>query len=385
MFLVEIICRKVVGSMGKIGLITFCNHEVKVNYGQVLQAYGLYKYLTSKGYDVKVINYRPPYRDEGGLGFNLFRKTFFYSEKYKKSNQGKLYTVRNKKFYRFMKDEMNLSKPCYTEEDVIKELQGYDVFLAGSDQVWNIDSYDEIRLLGVKIDIRKISYASSGVFVETKEAEIIYKKMKPYWDDMEYISVREGSAKRIIEKYTEKKVEVVADPTLLLDKEQWSIGKNKVKQPYILCYFLGGARSHLHILEHIKKKLGIEKIIFIDADIIEKHKGYGEVRRDVGPNEFVSLVKNASFVCTDSYHGSAFSLIFEKQFCLFKRFHKYNDTYASEERWRIMFEDWNLKERMVRNIKEYDKIADINYEVLSRKIKMFVEKSKKYLDNILGG
>ena len=370
--------------MRKIGLITFCNHELKVNYGQVLQAYALYKYLSMQGHQVKVINYRVPYEDESGLCFKLFGKTYWYQEHYKKIKEKKMYSERNRKFYHFVRKKINITKPCYTEADVTRELEDCDVFMAGSDQIWNIKAYDVVRLLGVNKNIQRISYASSGLFEENNEAEIVYEQMKKYWSNIDNISVREESGKRIIEKYTGKKVLHVVDPVLLLDKKQWLMENKKEKETYILCYFLGSIRMYSHILEYIKNKVGAKKIIFVEAENTKKDLELGELRRNVGPEEFVRLIYDAEFVCTDSYHGTLFSIIFEKQFCLFKRKEKAKNSFSSEERWKILFEEWGLSERWIRNIKEYENLVDINYYELPNVIKTYIEHSKKYLDSALG-
>ena len=222
--------------MKRVGLITFCNHELKVNYGQVLQMYALYTYLTSCGHIVKVINYRPTYIDEGGLSFKLFGRTFGYQEWYKKKKEKKLYTKRNKKFYKFVRYKINITKPCYTEKDVIRELEDCDVFMAGSDQIWNIEAFNKIRLLGIDKNIKRISYGSSGLFEESEEAEAEYRRMAKYWEDIDNISVREESGKRIIERYIDREVEVVADPVFLLEPKYWKCEHRTINEPYMLCY-----------------------------------------------------------------------------------------------------------------------------------------------------
>lgn len=370
--------------MKKIGLITLCNHELKVNYGQVLQAYALYTYLKNCGHIVKVINYRPPYSDEGGLCFRLLRKTFFYQEMYKKKKEKKYYTKRNKKFYKFVRYVINITKPCYTESDVLQEVKDCDVLMVGSDQVWNIEGFDKIRLLGVDKKIKRISYASSGLFVENRDTDRIYKGMAKYWSNINNISVREESGKYIVEKYTNNEVEVVADPVFLLEEEQWRNKKRTINEPYILCYYLGGSKRYLHIIRYMAKKNNINKIIFIDAGNSENHTGIGDIKRSVGPLGFVELISHAEMICTDSFHGVMFSIIFKKQFYLMKREDKHKSTYSSNERFRVMFEQWGLSNRMIKNVKEYDGLADINYELLYNKIDKYIDKSKKYLDRVLG-
>lgn len=370
--------------MKKIALITFCNHELKVNYGQVLQVYALYSYLVSCGHMVKVINYRAPFANESGLYFNLIGKTFYYQERYKKKKEKEHYTNRNRKFYDFMRQMTNITRPCYTEADVMKELEDCDVFMAGSDQVWNIEAFDKIRLLGVDKEIKRVSYASSGLFVEDMKLDDIYLKMSKHWAKIDNISVREESGKKIICKYIDKPVEVVVDPVFLLEEKQWNIENRTVKEPYVLCYFLGGSRPHAHIIRHISRKLGINKIVFIDARNYENYKGIGDIKRDVGPIEFVELISHAEMVCTDSFHGAMFSIIFKRQFYLMKRTRKHKSTFSSVERFRMMFEQWGLKERMIKNIKEYDEIADINYDVVYDEINKHIDKSKNYLNKVLG-
>lgn len=371
--------------MKRVGLITFCNHELKVNYGQVLQMYALYTYLTSCGHIVKVINYRPTYIDEGGLSFKLFGRTFGYQEWYKKKKEKKLYTKRNKKFYKFVRYKINITKPCYTEKDVIRELEDCDVFMAGSDQIWNIEAFNKIRLLGIDKNIKRISYGSSGLFEESEEAEAEYRRMAKYWEDIDNISVREESGKRIIERYIDREVEVVADPVFLLEPKYWKCEHRTITEPYMLCYFLSGSKVYRHIIKHIAKKNDIKRIIFVDAENYENHKGLGDIKKDVGPMEFVELIAHAELVCTDSFHGTMFSLIFQRQFFLMKRNEKYKNTFSNVERFRMMFEQWGLRDRIIKNIKEYEDIVDIDYKMLYEKINSHIDKSKKYLERVLGG
>lgn len=365
--------------MKKIGLITFCNHEIKVNYGQVLQAYALSKYLERMGYKVKIINYRAPYKEERGIWFNLFRKTFLYEELYKCVKNKGNYSIRNYKFYRFIKSKTKITRPCYCEKDVIKELSDCDILMAGSDQIWNIEHFDKIRLLDIGIDIHRVSYASSGVFLDTDEVQRVYFEMKESWQKIDKISVRELIGKKIIEKYTNKNVECVADPVLLLDRNHWEdIGKGK-EGKYLFCYFLGDMRCYMHIIQYIKKTMNLENIICIDVGNNNVIMGKDVAIKKAGPEEFVGLLAGATYVCTDSYHGTLFSLIFEKQFCIMKRKQSYINSYSSIERWKILFEEFKLGTRWIANINEFEQLAEIDYEDINENMEKFRIKSKEYL------
>ena len=189
----------------------------------------------------------------------------------------------------------------------------FDLGISGSDQIWNPllnKKVDDIYYLNFGKFRYKISYASSlGNYKFDSESfnDLIKRNLQSYLK----ISTRENSAK--LERLIGKKVFNVCDPTLLLSKEEWAnrLGINENISPYILVYSLTDSDNVIKIAHLIAKKKNL-KIINIGKTIYH----YNDVRcvLDAGPKEFVELFYNASYVVTNSFHGTAFSINFKKQF-----------------------------------------------------------------------
>lgn len=195
------------------------------------------------------------------------------------------------------------------------------VSVVGSDQVWN-PKYLEPRqyLLNVPDDSVKISYAASIGMESFNESQ--QKMFAKALENYKAISVREQSAKEILQPLvSDKKVEVVLDPTLLIDASTYKSLEKKPKdidedEKYILCYILGN-RDHQSVIDKYAKENGYKIVIFSD-----KHDS------SYGVEEFLYLIHHAGLICTDSFHACVFSFIFERPFVAFKRTGKENYMYT---------------------------------------------------------
>lgn len=217
----------------------------------------------------------------------------------------------------------------------IKELiDETDVFLAGSDQVWNVNFYDEsYRLEFVPSSKYKFSYAagvSSGVL--TDEQQEVFKKALTSFDA---ISVREKNAIDTLQALTDKRVEWVLDPTLLLSDKDWDqiCSERKVKEKYVFCYFLGAlAISNKKITKFAKSRnLKVVCMPYLWGTS-KKDSNFGDYKiYDAAPHDFISLIKYAEYVFTDSFHATVFSHIYKKNFFVFNRagFKSMNDRIYS--------------------------------------------------------
>lgn len=306
----------------KVGILTF--HDA-VNYGAVLQAYATQEALLELGVDAEIIDYTNSKRQEAYEIQYLIRRT-------KKNGLFAvlrvlagipLIVLRKKKFHEFCHNNYNLSdKKFHTPEQLKTELPKYDYYMVGSDQVWNYDHNGEdmsYLLDFVSEKDKTISYASSfGLTSIPEELKADYIRCL---NGIKWLSVREEIGANIVESLIDKKIHLVLDPVFLLTKERWeSVAKftNRVRQPYILLYttkatyyddFLNatgyGDRSchiaHLTTSPRPKDMLDSKtKLVFA-----------------AGPEEFLGLVKNAALVLTSSFHGTAMSIIFQKQFISF--------------------------------------------------------------------
>ncbi len=359
----------------KVGILTLHN---ALNYGAVLQVTGLYTFLTRLGYDVEIINYIP---DEiyGYYNYHIFSKPISIKSIVSKS----IRYSRNKKETKFFKDFLNdnikLSKVCKTELELKELCNNFDAIVCGSDQVWNPKATANLTksfYLGIieNKNISKISYAASYGNINT--ISDIKEVLKNYLKDFDGISVREDEAVDITKELSGKDVEKLIDPSMLLNKNDYISKENKTDTPeqYVLTYKLNDNDDLTNQVINISKKLGI-KIISLGKKIP------GSIfKKDIGPAEFIYLYNNARFVVTNSFHGTVFSLIFNKPFLTFG-----NGNYNS--RMETILKLTNQTKRLIldnKNIEELLKLLTVEEDYEFEKIiENERQKSKEFLEKYL--
>lgn len=341
----------------KVGILTF--HNV-VNYGAVLQAYALQKFLEDKGYEVEVIDYQNNY-------FKKFYSPFYITKPYLRKTLYMLYAFgqkskRLKIFAEFRNKFLKQSSEQYTPANIKDIDDKYDCIIVGSDQVWNLvlSDGDENYFLPFVNRARKVSYAAS---IGLKEIPEKYKEIfGKLVNSFDIISVREKSAAELLKDYTNKNISVNNDPVLLLTKEKWGkldIEKNKVcAGDYIVVYKINRDDSYLYA-DELAKKTGLP-VIVIKPD--KTCKINCKKVKCASPDQFVSLFYNAKYVVTDSFHGTVFSIIFEKQFLYVP------DTSKDNRNIRILdlLDKVGLKNRIysgrvsaIEEIINYDNVRDL--------------------------
>lgn len=309
--------------MKKIGIITY--HFAR-NYGAVLQCFALQTFLEKKGYSVEIINYVNSIQynnnDYYKHGFNIKKVIanvllfpFFRVRKEK-----------NKRFDDFNKKYLNLSEKVENLEELEELIKNkkYDYLISGSDQVFNpnIEDFDLAFLFPFETKAKKISYAASTGNANNNDIN----KIKKYILDFDKISIRE---KNDLVKFDgiEKKIFVTPDPVMILKKDDWTKEfNNDTNEKYLLCYFLHKKmfNKEFKTANKIAKSRNL-KIINLNARYSFFSLKKGTIF-NAGPEEFVNYIKNSSFVCTDSFHGTLFSIIFEKEFVCFDSRANKNDS-----------------------------------------------------------
>ena len=317
----------------KINIIT-C-HDV-YNYGASLQAYALMTYLSTKGHDTAIIDYKPDYLSHHYESGYVDEKNRYYPlcQKYKLIKF--LYSLRLipityatwrriKPFNTFKKDRLLCTK-CYSS---LQSLQNdppiADLYIAGSDQIWNCNlpnGKDAAFFLNFGTPKRRISYAASFAMEFIPEQYI--DMLNDYLQNLDNISVRESSAVQLLDNIGIKS-KLVVDPVYLLSRQQWSDfagEKTFIDGKYILVYNLNHSNSAAIKEEAVKlSKIYGLKIIAIDSSF--KCNFSNKNMHNAGPVEFVNLIKHASFMVTDSFHGMSFSLIMHRPFSVW---HKHSDS-----------------------------------------------------------
>lgn len=326
--------------MVKVGMITF--HFVN-NFGGVLQAYALGNFI-EKEYDVKVtvIDYRNPFIMCCDV-IRLFPITTNIREILSGALSMKQRVGRYSKVKNFISRELAVSKRCLTYAGLKRIQFQYTHYLAGSDQIWNSDitfGIDWPYYLGfVGKERKKISYAAS--FGRLNLSVLQKKKIRKYLSGFDAVSVREGLCSKKVEKIIKKKVERLIDPVFLLSRSEWErMNSSPAKDgEYILLYMMQFDKSIYELARRIKEKTG-KKIVEISRYGFRR-KFVDKIYVNIGPKEFVGLFQNAGYVCTNSYHGIIFSLIFEKDLYLVrcKRFQeRMNDLFEIFELHSLDFE-----------------------------------------------
>ena len=319
--------------MKKIGIITL--YYKSKNYGGNLQAYALCRFLTKYGYDAEQISFQriliSPKSNKLKSLFskNVFRICFrkissivrgFYINRENKKHS--IYERREKAFIRFNQELIPHSETVYNSKTISECVDNYDAFITGSDQVWNFWGETHIYLLDfVPSSKVKLSYAASiarDALTEDQKA-LFRETLKDY----KAISVREQGAKNLLTDLAPMTPQVVLDPTLLLSREDWDTvcADPVVEGDYIFCYFLGDNKNERKCAREFAKAHGL-KIVALPhtAGIWLMDRKFGDMQLyDTSPEEFISLIKHAKYIFTDSFHAVVFSNIFGKQYFVFNR------------------------------------------------------------------
>jgi len=321
------------------------------NYGGMLQAYALCKTLTMLGIQSEQICYAPYISVRGWLQRvkrfcyylmhpdELLERIKIFNKNRDKQKQQKLLAgkyeyilpkiqIRESIFDKFADECVPHSQQVYSG-NIVDCIDKYNAFVVGSDQVWTW-IYPAYVLDFVPDDKIKISYAASCAKTELNEYEKnLFRRHLPRFNA---ISVREENTVRLLQQYAGgKRIEWVLDPTLLLDKEDWDeiCHDRLVKDKYVFCYFLGSDKRMRDIAIEYSNKHNMKLVTLphlhgcIEANDID----FGDEQLyEVGPREFVTLIKHADTVFTDSFHGTVFSLIYQKQFYTFSRIEQNNKS-----------------------------------------------------------
>lgn len=292
--------------MGKKTVATITYHRSD-NFGSVLQAYALVEKLRQMGYEQYVIDYRKKeVKELYKILKPLTSKFNIVTDCYNLLHYSSL-KRRQKRFEEFRQKHLRLSGRYENKQSLMDNPPKADCYIAGSDQVWNtgIVDFDESYFLDFVKEGRRIAYAASGIHTHSNTAAF-----REHLEKFGAVSVRENAAKGVL-----KEAAVCIDPVLLLKKQDWErfCASQNGEKPYMLCYFAGNVSAEFeHITKELARKHGFERVILMPEwrNLFRPGKKY----YDAGPEEFVSLLQNATLVCTNSFHGTAFSVLMNRPF-----------------------------------------------------------------------
>lgn len=345
--------------MKKIGIITICGNN---NYGNRLQNYALIKIVDSMGFECHTIWPK----------LNFLRKM---SIRYKNRNLSQLDSTRINNFKNFTD---NYTKPIFLKYNK-KIGNKYEKIIVGSDQIWNLEWQLWLNKFLTKIENNKIiAYAPSFGVSKIKDSQI--KWYKKIINNVKYLSIREDRGQEIIEEITGRKdAKVLIDPTMLLKSDIWDevslrptqLDKYKDNK-YILMYFLGDISQ--------KNRLEIERVAkennCIIINILDKNSEF----YTCGPREFLYLIKNAFLICTDSFHSSVFSFLYNRPFIVYNREKAAGDM---SSRLDTLISKFNLKDRKYNGERITKENLNNDYTEAYKILETEREKSKKFLEKAL--
>lgn len=342
----------------KIAIVTL--YYRNANYGGLLQSYALQNKLGIMGYDAKQIRYdlNSGYETTKKKASLMDKTVFFFNriKNYRWRQQYKKYAKRLQVF-----EESIPHTQTVNAESIKSLIDDFDIFVCGSDQIWNPIGWQPTLFLDFLPDEKyRFSYAASIARDELTKSEIDY--VSQFIKKFDSVSVREKKSAAILrESIPDLQVEVMPDPTLLLYEQEWKYlpipaAEKILKQekPYIFAYFLGtNLQQRNKCIEFADSRgLNIFFIPYMNKTSFKwdnKHKKY--ILNNVGVEKFLSLIKNAELVLTDSYHGTVFSAIFHKAFFVFNRFAD-NDRKSMNSRIVTLLEELGIVNRFITSVKE---------------------------------
>lgn len=358
----------------KVGIITF--HAV-YNYGAVLQAYSLQKVFSDLGIACEIIDFRRKEQvDYTALyskrrGFKSYIKNIMILPFHNKRKKRML------KFDEFIEKELVKSEKIYTSEEELNSVNDiYDIFFTGSDQVWNTKKskdYSSAYFLDFvsESNLNRYAYAASLGIAEKEDLVLQEQMLKKY----KKISCRERRGVDIISDITGQCVDIVLDPTLLVAKEHLSkyVKDSISNKPYLFYYSLDGfdkRKNNMDIIYGLADKFNLDVKLVTPEWVYTGKKG--EQYITAGIEDFLTLLANAELVCTNSFHGTALSIKFNKNFYVLEEYD------GKDDRKKTILEELDLMDRCISNIENINDYK-IDYEDVNCKLESKREKSLEYV------
>ncbi|MFA7689664.1 MAG: polysaccharide pyruvyl transferase family protein [Methanofastidiosum sp.] len=381
--------------MKKIAIITLNDYK---NFGNRLQNYATQEVLAFLGFIVETIPVDLTVKNSkinktrgikkiivmgskvrrSGLNLKTFKKILLFTSAYlKKAKDGSNQEKRIKTFKDFTLNYIRETNYVLSESNIPENLgDKYDYFIAGSDQIWNpfFTNGSSIYFLAFAPQNKRVAYSASFGLSEMPTIHI--ENYRLGLSEIHRISVREKDGAGIVKELTGKDVIVTLDPTIMITKNKWlTIAKESKHNPrcnYLLTYFLGDINKDAkQKIKYIAKNNNLK--------IIHLNNPRNSETYIIGPSEFIDYINSASLVCTDSYHGSIFSILLERPFVVFERTVKDFSMYSRIE---TLLDKFDLNNRKDVNIKD-NQVFDIDFESVRPIIDIEREKALNYLKEAL--
>lgn len=373
--------------MKKIGIMTF---HASLNCGSMLQAYALQTILTEKyNADVEIINYSNFGQRNYYSKWDIFPKPSVWINDLKAIPHYKEIDKMRSDYDEFSNKYLNIRTKLLKRRSQLNGIDNkFDIVIAGGDQVWNVRCRDAdiAYFLSFVKNAKKVAYSPSLGARNINKCALNPQKYAKLLNDFDYLSVREVNGQKWLKELTGKDIPLIADPTLLLNHEEWikhlSIRKNKNQEKYMVYYaFYYNNEHNDEILQKLSEKMNMP-IYIIDRKswAINKLDKYGiKLYEKSGPIGFLELMENAEISLVQSFHGIIFSALFHKTFWSLR-----NQTIKNpdDDRAKVILNQLGLEDRAITydELLEKDitkkvdyKDADINIEKLRKKAFEYIE------------
>lgn len=364
----------------KVGIVTFPN---SVSHGAALQMYALARWVRELGYDAEIINY-----------LNLYMKSESHGTKTGRGSSAKRWLryhakriMHHRQYAGFRRFEQEMTrypgKPLGTPEELKTLSDRYDCVICGSDQVWNphITGGDLSYFLDFCGEgTRRIAYAPSFGVEELAEpfAGQAARELEKFYA----LSVREAQGQALVEKLTGKQIPLVADPTFLLTPEAWAAEETPCAVPeegYILYYVVRSSERLMRFCRSLSEQTGL-KILVVGGNLIRQIRNRDDRIRyicDADPRQWLYLVRHARYVVTNSFHGTAFSINFRKDFYV-------EFSSLTNSRLDHIIRTLGLEQRIVEQ-DHPDQVTAVDYSRTEQVLPVLRADSGHYLKNAIGG
>ena len=371
--------------MKSVCISTFCGTD---NYGSNLQAIGLSEFFKSNGYEVFFL---PFFKNRP---FTLLHPMLFYSRLINRINRKKfkeffisepyaLSAEREERLSEFCNEHFHIIdfRSCKQWNDAIRQKM---IFVAGSDIIWNpAMGYPSTFFLDFAY-YAKLPRFSYGTSVGAKELpRKYYKAYKRYLGTMKAVGVREEIVVDMFEPIIGFRPTKVVDPSLLLAAEQWDAITNRAmlsveisKRGFILCYFVMNDARYWEYVKKVKEDTKLQ-IIVLPMHKNDEKQEY-DVVLDGTPYEFLWLIKNAEFICTDSFHACVVSMIYHKEFYLLRRTRKSEDA-----KYKDLLTRYHLTDRIVEEENEFKRKPSIDYSYADKQLSKDRDFSVQFIGDAL--
>jgi hypothetical protein len=384
-------------------MIGVCIKYFHENYGGMLQAFATVTMLEKRGLEYELIQYQKHYSLWGKLKqvprlFNSIllndKKEAFLKKIGKRKHPDFLKndSIRLAAFDSFKKEKFTQLSPTFIGFNALcKGANRYSAIITGSDQLWSPAGLPTnfYNLMFVPNHIRKISIASSFGVKYIPWYQI--KRTREYLNRIEFVSMRENRGSEIVKELTGRDVPTILDPVFLFNATEWTDlipSKEEYKEPYIFAYFLGNNPSFRDAVTAVAKRLNCKIVTLRHLDqYVESDESFGDYAPyNVDPARFLNILRGASYICTDSFHGSVFSIIHHKPFVTFNRYDE-KSKHSKNSRIETLCNNLSLTNRRFSNSENLFKqlTEEIDYKSVDKKLQQLRKHTDNYLNEALEG